>query len=404
MNLFGGTISVTGVAFLLMCVFIIAIFGYALGGINIKGVSLGTAGVFIVALVFGMLFNDKIEAQTKGYTANAYKIIENMGLILFVTAVGYIAGPNFFKGLKKNATSYVLIGFVIILAGGLTTIGLLGVEKAIFKEDAMNSAMATGLLSGALTSTPAFSAAKACLTGDFVTECTVGHGIAYLFGVVGVVLFVQLVPKITKANMEEERGKLMVVNAGDKEEKKDLISLDAFGLFGFAIAVVVGMFIGGIKIPMGRFGTFSLGTTGGTLITALVLGHFGKFGKLKIMPEKHLLSVLRELGLMLFLIGAGVPGGAKFLEYVQVKYFLYGAVMTIVPMMVGFIIAKYALKLPLLNNLGSITGGMTSTPALGTLCQVSGTDDVANAYAATYPIALVSVVIVSQIIIMIFPC
>ena len=196
----------------------------------------------------------------------------------------------------------------------------------------------------------------------------------------------------------------MVVNAGDKEEKKDLISLDAFGIFGFAIAVVVGMFIGGIKIPMGRFGKFSLGTTGGTLITALVLGHFGKFGKLKIMPEKHLLSVLRELGLMLFLIGAGVPGGAKFLEYVQVKYFLYGAVMTIVPMIVGFIIAKYALKLPLLNNLGSITGGMTSTPALGTLCQVSGTDDVANAYAATYPIALVSVVIVSQIIIMIFPC
>ena len=398
MNLFGGTISVTGAAFLLMCVFIIAIFGYALGGINIKGVSLGTAGVFIVALVFGMLFNDKIEAQTKGYTANAYKIIENMGLILFVTAVGYIAGPNFFKGLKKNATSYVLIGFVIILSGGLTTAVLLLCDKN------MDSAMATGLLSGALTSTPAFSAAKACLPEAFVEKCTVGHGIAYLFGVVGVVLFVQLVPKIMKANMEEERGKLMVVNAGDKEEKKYLISLDAFGIFGFAIAVVVGMFIGGIKIPMGRFGKFSLGTTGGTLITALVLGHFGKFGKLKIMPEKHLLSVLRELGLMLFLIGAGVPGGAKFLEYVQVKYFLYGAVMTIVPMIVGFIIAKYALKLPLLNNLGSITGGMTSTPALGTLCQVSGTDDVANAYAATYPIALVSVVIVSQIIIMIFPC
>lgn len=398
MSIFGGYISVTGVSFILFCVFIIAILGYALGGINIKGVSLGTAGVFIIALVFGMLFNDKIEAQTAGYTSSAYKIIENMGLILFVTSVGYIAGPNFFKGLKKNATSYVLLGLIIILAGGLTTGVLLLCDKS------MNSAMATGLLSGALTSTPAFSAAKACLPESFVEECTVGHGIAYLFGVVGVVLFVQLIPKMMKVNMEDERNKLMTVSSEARVMNKDLISLDAFGIFGFALAVVVGMFIGGIKIPMGKFGTFSLGTTGGTLITSLVLAHFGHFGKLKIMPNKHLLSVLRELGLMLFLIGAGIPGGAKFLEYLEVKYFLYGAIMTIAPMAIGFVVAKYLLKLPLLNNLGSITGGMTSTPALGTLCQVSGTDDVANAYAATYPIALVAVVIVSQIIIIIFPC
>ena len=44
----------------------------------------------------------------------------------------------------------------------------------------------------------------------------------------------------------------------------------------------------------------------------------------------------------------------------------------------------------------SITGGMTSTPALGTLIRVAGTDDVASAYAATYPIALVCVVLASQ--------
>ena len=57
------------------------------------------------------------------------------------------------------------------------------------------------------------------------------------------------------------------------------------------------------------------------------------------------------------------------------------------------------LKLPLFNNLGSITGGMTSTPALGTLIHVTGTEDVASAYAATYPIALIAVVLVSQLVI-----
>jgi putative transport protein len=43
---------------------------------------------------------------------------------------------------------------------------------------------------------------------------------------------------------------------------------------------------------------------------------------------------------------------------------------------------------------------MTSTPALGTLISVSGTEDIATAYAATYPIALIAIVLASKLIIM----
>jgi len=68
-------------------------------------------------------------------------------------------------------------------------------------------------------------------------------------------------------------------------------------------------------------------------------------------------------------------------------------------MVVGFFLAKYLLKLPLLNNLGSITGGMTSTPALGTLISTAKTDDVAGAYASTYPIALVLVVLACNLMV-----
>ena len=82
--------------------------------------------------------------------------------------------------------------------------------------------------------------------------------------------------------------------------------------------------------------------------------------------------------------------------------FVYGAIMTLLPMIVGYFVAAKVLKLSLLNNLGSITGGMTSTPALGTLIAVAGTDDVASAYAATYPIALVSVVLASQFLTVLF--
>ena len=105
---------------------------------------------------------------------------------------------------------------------------------------------------------------------------------------------------------------------------------------------------------------------------------------------------------MLFLIGAGIAGGSKFIELFDPMYFVFGVVMTILPLILGYLFARYVLKLSLLNNLGSLTGGMTSTPALGTLINVSGTEDVASAYAATYPIALIAVVLVSQFLIILF--
>ena len=84
----------------------------------------------------------------------------------------------------------------------------------------------------------------------------------------------------------------------------------------------------------------------------------------------------------------------------MVTYFVFGVVITIIPMILGFLFSKYVLKLSLLNNLGALTGGMTSTPALGTLINVAGTENVAAAYAATYPLALVSIVIFSKLLIM----
>lgn len=397
MSLFGGYYTITGVTFFLFTLFIITFLGYVLGGFKIKGVSLGTAGVFLVSLVFGMIFYDDVTA-TFVEAKKGYEVVQNIGLLLFITSVGFIAGPKFFGGLKKNATSYVLLGAIIILSGGLATALIMVFDKGV------NSALATGLLAGALTSTPAFSAAIDSLaTTELKNACSAGYGISYIFGVIGVVLFVQLMPKLLKANMDEERAKLIGVVAGEeKQRRKDFFEIDDFGIFAFALAVVLGLLVGAIKIPLGK-GSFSLGKTGGPLLVALIMGHFYNVKKVKLMPDVRLLKVFREFGLMLFLIGAGVPGGAEFLKYMQLNYFIYGAIITVVPLFTGFLFAKYVLKLPLLNNLGSITGGMTSTPALGTLISVSETDEVANAYAATYPMALVLVVVVTQVLILLFP-
>lgn len=404
MVLFGGILSIKSISFLVFSVFVIAGLGYLLGRITIKGVSLGTAGVFIVALLYGAFLYNPLASQlaVKGtpYVTNALKIVENLGLILFVTAVGFIAGPNFFGDFKRNFKSYIVLGVLIILFGGLTCAGCIIFDNKVYGRPLDEvSAMIVGLLSGSLTSTPAFSAAKATVTTEALEAIVaVGHGIAYLFGVVGVVLFVQLVPKFLKSNMDEERAKLTEANPElpSKLTGKEL-ELDPFGFCAFSLAAVLGVFIGSFK-----FGNFSLTTTGGCLLLSLVLGHFAKIGKVSIMPQEGTLKVFRELGLMLFLIGAGVAGGAEFVKYFEWVYFIYGIIMTLVPMIIGFLFAKFVLKINLLNNLGSICGGMTSTPALGTLISTAGTEKVAGAYASTYPIALIAVVIVSQMLIIWF--
>jgi len=402
-------LSVTGISFLMLFVFAVAFSGYALGRVTVGGVSLGTAGVFVMALLAGCFLYEPLAARLKpgdaDYAASALKIIENMGLILFVTSVGFMAGPSFFTGFRRNFRSYISLGAVLILSSALMCVLCIAAFHC-------EGPMAVGILSGALTSTPGFSAAKEAVAAVYgapeqarIMEemVTVGHGIAYLFGVMSKVLFVQLVPKLEHADMAEERGKLRA-SAGESAARTGVggFSLDKYGFGAFALAVVCGIAIGGVRIPMGS-SAFALGTTGGSLLAALVIAHFGRIGPLNMRVGGKTLEVFRELGLMLFLIGAGVPGGAKFVQYFKAQYFLYGVVMTVVPMAAGYLFAKKALHLSLLNSLGSITGGMTSTPALGMLISVAGTDEVASAYAATYPVALVLVVLVSQFLIMLFP-
>ena len=420
MTLFNGFISISNISTLLLVTFSVLLVGYALGRITIKGISLGDAGVFIIALLCGALFfgvNEMgmlvFDASSKPYDfSSGFSIIESLGLILFVTSVGFIAGPKFFGNFKKNFKSYVLLGVIIILAGGLAAIGciylgeLVGYGSSIETQDGF-VAMIVGLLSGSLTSTPAFSAAKATVAEEYTGLVSVGHGIAYIFGVIGVVLFVQIIPKLSKANMEEERAKLVISSEEEKKPyAKKLFHIDHLGIAGFSLAAILGAFIGQMKIPLSSAGfsgtCFSLTTTGGCLLVSLILGHFGHFGRVNIMPSQSTLKLFRELGLVLFLVGAGIPGGAEFVANFDPMYFVYGILMTIVPLLIGFIFAKYVLKLSLLNNLGSITGGMTSTPALGTLISTAGTEDVAAAYAATYPIALIAVVLVSQFLIILF--
>lgn len=421
MEFINSLFSLKANAIVLCGAFLIAFLGYALGYVQVKGLSLGTAGVFLVALLFGYLCTlpalENIPLLSKFYVGESsdaildgYGFLGDIGLVLFVTAVGFIAGPNFFRNLKKNVKSYVPLGAVIILTGAVVAVVFAMIPG-------IGSAFSTGILSGALTSTPAFSAAKqvaeASGQGGLVS---LGQAIAYPFGVIGVVLFVQVMPRILKADIAKEREAIKIVkpesssDKGAKEEKKTAL-LDDFGFASFGIAVIFGILLGAVKIPLTGDGfsgaCFSLGNTGGPLIVALILGHFGHIGKLNLQVPVQVVKVFREFGLMLFLLGAGFEGGVELVAQIQaseygamliVYGFLAGVIMTILPLIVGYLCAAKIFKFRLFDTLGALTGGMTSTPALGTLIKVAGTDDVAAAYASTYPVALILVVLASNLI------
>jgi len=366
-------------------IFAIAILGYLVGRVSVCGLSLGTSGILLVALVFGH-FGLVID-----------KSIQDLGLICFVTAVGLIAGPVFFENFKRKAFAYIIIGILVVLIGAALTCGAI----AIF-DTPVDVTM--GIFTGALTSTPGLAAAKEITTDAAAT----GYAIAYPFGVIGVVLFVQMIPKMLKANIQEEAKKIAIIadeSADKKEEKKATFKIDPAGFAPLALTIVLGMVLAKVVIPLPGGMSFSLGTSGGPLIMGLIIGHFRKVGKVSLEVPKSMLETLREFGLGLFLMGAGTAGGQGFVEVLKqhgVILFVIGVVITLVPMVCIYILARYVLKLEMFNCLGSICGGMTSTPALGSLISTAGTADVAASYAASYPIALLMVVLSTQVIAMIF--
>lgn len=391
-------------------IFLLLAAGYYVGRISIKGISLGTAGILFAALLFGVIasyipyftvggrhivlfLNESLtlsDGTTLAATKGTFSLLSSLGTVLFIAAVGLTAGPKFFRTFNKSSLGYILLGVIIIMTGSLVAIAIL----LLSKDPNVDSSLIVGLMTGALTSTPGLAAAKDVAADE--AKCTAGYGIGYLFGVLGVVLFVQILPRLLRADMDKERAafaEAAKIQLGTL--RSGLRSIEPFGLFPFAVTVVFGCFLGCIKIPGINF---SLGSSGGTLIAGLIIGHFGHIGNIDCRVKKETLRLLQELGLCLFLIGAGVPGGINFVSNVKLSYFFFGALITLIPMIIGYILSRKLFQMSLFNSLGAITGGMTSTPALGALIAASGIDDVTGPYAATYPFALLSVVLAARII------
>ncbi len=166
--------------------------------------------------------------------------------------------------------------------------------------------------------------------------------------------------------------------------------------------LVLGMLLGSINFSIGEGKGFSLGMAGGPLVVALILGHFGKIGPITGYMPRATRVLVMELGLMLFLASAGITGGEKLMETLAdqgVIMFLIGAIITVLPLFIGYYVARFFLKMELAETLGCICGSQTSTPALGAITSQTDSQDPVIAYSTAYPIALILMTILAQLLV-----
>jgi putative transport protein len=167
------------------------------------------------------------------------------------------------------------------------------------------------------------------------------------------------------------------------------------------LGIVIGILAGMIKIPVFGWFEFSPGITGGVLAAALILSGIGKTGPIIWSMSSNANQLFRELGLLMFLATVGCEAGGH-IEETFMNYgpalIAAGAAITIMPLVVATLAGKYLLKMNFLTLMGVITGGMTSTPGLAAINTQSDSGIAQVAYAAVYPLALVLMILFSNLL------
>ncbi|MGI6253232.1 MAG: YidE/YbjL duplication [Aminivibrio sp.] len=356
--------------------------GIMIGKITIRGISFGISGALFVGLFIGAF----------GYSVpNDYF---TWNLMFFVVAVGLLAAEDTARVIRRYGVKFVILSVAVTGAGALTTYAM----ARLFSGSASPHLIA-GTYTGALTSSPGLGAALEATGGN--PDVTIGYSVAYPFGVMAVVLFVQLVPAIFRIDVAKEKEKLAMEKAaslpvpedgGPGEGKRS----HAFSLLSFVFCIIGGSLLGRISVPLGALGSISLGATGGGLLFALAAGSFERIGPFAMKMDKNVLSAIRaiSLGFFLAIVGLNAGGGVvkAFMEH-GMLLIAVGIGAALAAEMTGFILGYYVWKINWIILAGAICGAMTSTPGLGAAIDATGTDEVSAGYGAAYPPAIVCMVL-----------
>lgn len=200
-----------------IAIFLALAAGYYIGKINIRGFSLGaTTGCLIAALIIGQV---RVEVPV---------LLKTVAFALFIFGIGYKVGPQFFGGLKREGLKYLWVSIVVAVVGLVTalflgkllsfdegtTAGLLG--------GAMTQSAIIGTADGAIKQLPITAAAKTILESNVA----IAYAITYIFGTIGLIIALKLMPRIMKIDLKDEARKLEQEMSGGagKEERPELFS------------------------------------------------------------------------------------------------------------------------------------------------------------------------------------
>ena len=170
---------------------------------------------------------------------------------------------------------------------------------------------------------------------------------------------------------------------------------------GIALGCLVAnipFYLPGIQTPL------KLGLTGGPLVVAILIGFLG--------PKFHLITyntissnlMIREIGLCIFLACVGLGTGKEFIDTVfngnGLAMVGYGAIITMLPLLIGGLIGRYAFHLNYYTLIGVLAGANTNPPALRYANDLTASDSPAVAYSTVYPFAMFLRIITIQILIL----
>lgn len=170
--------------------------GVMLGKIKIFGISLGVTFVLFAGIVAGHL----------GFRTDHHvlEFIKDFGLVLFVFFIGLQIGPGFFSSFKKGGITLNMMAMIVIVLGAGITVLLHFITE-------VSMPVMTGIMSGAVTNTPGLGAAQQTLKQvaesrgiSALPDIGLGYAVAYPFGVLGIILSMLFIRKISKTNIGQE--------------------------------------------------------------------------------------------------------------------------------------------------------------------------------------------------------
>ena len=170
---------------------------------------------------------------------------------------------------------------------------------------------------------------------------------------------------------------------------------------GIALGIILGslpIFIPGVPQAV------KLGLAGGPLVVAILISYFGPKYKLITYNTISANMMLREIGISFFLAAVGLGAGDKFVESIVgggYMWVLYGVIITIVPLVIIFAIARFVCKLNYCTIMGLIAGSTTDPPALAYSNTTCGNSAAAVAYATVYPLTMFLRILTAQMLVLI---